>query len=104
MTEQEAIKKHIAECNRRIEVIKRYIKANKGSETPVCNENIAIMETVICLLEKQIPKKPVFEGGFIGVYKCPVCKTIVGSPVGKGVTYCPECGNAIKWKEGGLNG
>lgn len=50
-------------------------------------------------LEKQIPKKPVFEDGFIGVYKCLSCKTIVGNAYGKGVTYCPECGNAIDWSE-----
>lgn len=55
-------------------------------------------------LEKKIPKKPIFEGGFIGVYKCPACKTIVGNAFGKGVTYCKECGNAIDWEEGGLNG
>ena len=104
MTEQEEIKKHISECKRRIRTAKAFMKAHSNKDCEDSKETISRMETVIYFLEKHIPKKPIFEDGFIGVYKCPVCMMIVGNPFGKGVTYCPECGNAIKWKEGGLNG
>lgn len=79
-----------------------FLKNNEEKRT--AGRYIHVKAMAIKALEKQIAKKPIFEGGFIGVYKCPACKTIVGNAFGKGVTYCKECGNAIDWEEGGLNG
>nr|DAL11116.1 MAG TPA_asm: ribosome, girodazole, girolline, antibiotic complex, 50S [Caudoviricetes sp.] len=54
-----------------------------------CEVTIAY-DMAIKALEKQIPKK----AGSIykGDYKCPSCKTLVGSS-----PYCRYCGQALDW-------
>ncbi len=57
------------------------------------------LKMAIADMEKQIPKKPISEDGFIKVYTCPVCNTIVGNVFGDGDTYCHICGQKISWGE-----
>ena len=69
-------------------------------------------ETAISALEKRIAKKPIphivkpvespiqIDNGRWGkgttVYKCPNC----GEWVSKIYKHCPECGQALKWRDG----
>lgn len=96
MKESEAIKKHIDECNHRIENISFFIDSNSDANKEECCNNIEILQKVINALEKQIPKKPILKNGeggaFVdyadghGEYKvtkwqdwvCPVCGLFVG--------------------------
>ena len=57
------------------------------------------LELAIYALEKQIPKKPIFEReqtslfGVDDVPYCPNCKCSIPE-----VSYCEECGQAIDWE------
>lgn len=46
-------------------------------------------------LEKQLPKKPIENDGFLSYYKCPKCKRIV--PLCS--EYCSDCGQRLDWSE-----
>lgn len=50
----------------------------------------------IYALEKQIPKKPIFDG----LYACPTCHTIMlqGAFEAKG-KCCKECGQMLDWSD-----
>lgn len=52
MTVQEAIKKNIAECKRRIFRIKDFMENSKDSNNDKCKENIFVLETTIQALEE----------------------------------------------------
>lgn len=55
-----------------------------------------IARLTIAALEKQIPKKPIFDG----LYACPNCHTIMlqGAFEAKG-KCCKECGQLLDWSE-----
>ena len=53
-------------------------------------------ETAIEALEKQIPKKVIFQSGFKGLRYCPCCNVRF---IGWGIKYCGECGQALDWSE-----
>lgn len=69
-------------------------------------------ECAIAALEKQVPKKPITETVNRGIsasgeydidfnYLCPNCKSVVGDYETNEAFYkfCPECGQALGWKE-----
>lgn len=47
-------------------------------------------------LEKQIPKKVIFQSGFKGLRYCPCCNVRF---IGWGMKYCGECGQALDWSD-----
>ena len=47
-------------------------------------------------LEKQIPKKVIFQGEFKGLRYCPCCNVRL---IGWGMKYCGECGQALDWSD-----
>ena len=47
-------------------------------------------------LEKQIPKKVIFQSEFEGLRYCPCCKVRF---IGWGMKYCGECGQALDWSD-----
>ena len=53
---------------------------------------------IVCkeALEKQIPKKVIFQSGFKGLRYCPCCNVRF---IGWGMKYCGECGQALDWSE-----
>ena len=64
-----------------------------------CRMSAEAMKLAIETLEKQIPKKPIFEReqtspfGVDDVPYCPNCKCSLPE-----VSYCEECGQAIDWE------
>ena len=46
-------------------------------------------------LQKQIPKQPTIENGFV---KCPACELYIRFPIMDHYNNCPECGQALKWR------
>ena len=52
MTVQEAIKKHITECEERIFRIKDHLESSKDAHVDECKENILVLETAIQALEE----------------------------------------------------
>lgn len=64
MTEKEAIKKHIEECEHRIGNILGFMSSSPSADISSCEENINVLKVVIIALEKQIkPEKIVIYGG-----------------------------------------
>ena len=58
MTEKEAIKKHIEECEHRIGNILGFMSSSPSADISSCEENINVLKVVIIALEKQIkPEK-----------------------------------------------
>lgn len=56
------------------------------------------------VLEKQIPKKWLYEqGNEDDIYICPICKERFylnwGTPKDNEYNYCPSCGQALKWED-----
>ena len=54
------------------------------------------------LLGKRTPKKPKFKPSDFaahGEYYCPACNKFLGFHYNKHDTYCPNCGQALKWEE-----
>ena len=107
MTESEAIKKHIDECNNRIENISFFIDSNSDANKEECCNNIEILQNVINALEKQIPKKPdCIEDK---MWCCPVCDNNLLHkwikyptrlmPKSEGLPHCMSCGQAIDWSD-----
>ena len=72
MTDSEAIKKHIDECNSRIENISFFMNSNFDADKEECCNNIEILQKSINTLEKQEKIKEAFEkwkaetGGYYG--------------------------------------
>ena len=54
------------------------------------------MHNAIVALEKQIPKKVVFQSEFKGLRYCPCCNVRL---IGWGMKYCGECGQALDWSD-----
>lgn len=106
MTESEAIKKHIDECNNRIENISFFIDSNSDANKEECCNNIEILQNVINALEKQIPKKPYIQQDDRNndCLECPSCDSFIGYEYDcrdehYQINYCPCCGQAIDWSE-----
>lgn len=120
MTVQEAIKKNIAECKRRIFRIKDFMENSKDANNDKCKENIFVLETTIQALEeveqyralgtveglkeareKQVAKKVIVEDDGDSLL-CPSCGLeLMGSitDYDHDPYYCFECGQALKWGE-----
>ena len=118
MTVQEAIKKHITECEERIFRIKDFLERSKDAHIDECKENILVLETAIQALEeveqyralgtveelkeareKQVAKKPnKHEEDILGeYYSCPNCMNNELDDIFD--NYCPRCGQALEWGE-----
>lgn len=120
MTEQEAIKIHIEECNHRTGVINEFLKTHKDVDSEnigKCEENIVILKTTITALEeiqqyraigtveecrraveKQRAKKPTpYIKNHLLNYKgqCK-CGAVF---LDKNTEYCGNCGQRIDWSE-----
>lgn len=52
MTVNEAIKKHIEDCEHRIGNILGFMQSNSDADTFICEENIAVLKTAIQALEE----------------------------------------------------
>ena len=111
MTESEAIKKHIDECNNRIENISFFMDSNSDANKEECRNNIEILQNVINILEKHIPKKLKIRKAtdddienelrdFITVKGkiclCPTCGDCIAV---NELKYCWECGQKIDWSD-----
>ncbi|MBQ3513450.1 MAG: hypothetical protein IJA32_06585 [Lachnospiraceae bacterium] len=109
MTENEAIKKHIEECEQRIGNILGFMVSNSDADTSICEENITVLKTAIqaleeiqqyrelgaveefkALKEKNEPKKAIFDNKD-ELCICPCC----GKTVGEHQNYCWSCGQAF---------
>lgn len=115
MTESEAIKKHIGECNQRIENISFFMDSNSDANKEECCNNIEILQKVINALEKQMPKlekqmpkKPIFDYNLsdtLTKFHCECGNTIkVNHDVGimdnnNAPNYCSECGCRLDWSD-----
>ena len=97
MTESEAIK------------LLEYIRKTGNGETPYvgCAQSIAI-EMAINALEKQIPKKPIFDFNYsdtLSKFHCPCGNNIkVHHDIGTmdnndAPNYCSNCGIKLDWNE-----
>lgn len=100
MDVKRAIEEHIKECEHRIEVIKIFMETNDESDKAQCSENIKRLETIISLLKKNIPTKPILTGKqlirYVDVYRCPTCMGSFSSMV---PGHCYHCGQAFDWTE-----
>lgn len=97
MTEVDIIKAHIKECKERIVSIRQGMQ-NPGKYLDVegCKENILILNTIIQILEKQIPKKvkgkSLTHEGHVG--NCPRCGKFITNF--KNGQYC-SCEQKLEW-------
>lgn len=101
MTESESIKKHIDECNHRIENISFFMDSNSDANKEECCNNIEILQKVINALEKQIPKKPkTNRTDSETIYcKCPSCNLVTVLYRNCIMNYCKECGQRLDWSD-----
>lgn len=58
---------------------------------------LAHHDNVIKALEKQVPKKPIWERGWRCDWHCPHCNDFFR--VDEMHLFCPSCGQAIDWSE-----
>ena len=102
MIEQEAIeviKKHIRECEHRVEIIQDFMENNATANLAKCAENIEILNIAIVALEKQVPMKPKRIIPVFGrSYECAYCgnELEVNSFNGQ---YCHWCGQKLDFGE-----
>ena len=100
MDARKAIEERIKECRHRIEVIKIFMETNDESDKAQCSENIKRFETIISLLKKHIPIKPILADKqlirYVDVYRCPTCMGSFSSMV---PGHCYHCGQALDWTE-----
>ena len=94
MTENEYIKAHIEENNKRIENIKFFMSSNHDANIDDCKRNIEILAMSNNALEKQIPKKVIKLAN--GTEHCPTCDCD-NSCIGYGV--CIDCGQKLDWSD-----
>ena len=98
MDARKAIEEHIKECEHRIEVIKIFMETNDESDKAQCSENIKRFETIISLLKKHIPIKPILTDKqlirYVNVYRCPTCMGSFSSVI---PGHCYHCGQAFDW-------
>lgn len=62
---------------------------NEDSYAPECKDAV---DMAISALEKQMPKKPEYEGWLY----CPICGKDI---LMEGYKFCPDCGQRIDWTE-----
>ena len=62
---------------------------------PNADEFEKAFDMAIEALQKQIPKQPTIENGFV---KCPTCEKYIRFPIADRYNNCPECGQALKWE------
>ena len=95
MTDSEAIKKHIDECNNRIKNISFFMDSNSDANKEECCNNIEILQNVINALKKQIPKKPIFtEDKQFALCPCCDMKGLIDKQ-----KYCDNCGQKLDWSD-----
>lgn len=119
MTEQEAIKEHIRECNHRIEIIESAIENKVIDADSDGKHNIEVMKMAITALkeiqqyraigtvaecreavERQMREKPErFGDGEDGAMNCPKCGVDLWEYSECGFGCCPFCGQHIDWSE-----
>lgn len=122
MTEQEAIKLHIAENIHRIEVIEDFLSTNSDANDKECRKNIDILtkinkalneveqyraigtpEECMAAVEKQKAKKPPVVNRpsiFVKVPVCPNCSTPEHyQPLYGKTKYCSNCGQKLDWSD-----
>ena len=58
------------------------------------------VEIAVLAMEKQIPAPIIIENGFV---KCTKCGKYIRFPLIDKYKNCPECGQAIDWKEWDFN-
>lgn len=72
-------------------------KVNIKEETMTITVSADWLETVSDAVEKQIPKKPKYNGGEC---ECPVCGDGWNSnEYGSGMKFCWECGQKLDWSD-----
>lgn len=72
-------------------------RVNIKEETMTITVSSDWLETVSDAVEKQIPKKPKYNGGEC---KCPVCGDGWNSnEYGSGMKFCWECGQKLDWSD-----
>ena len=98
MTESEAIKKHIDECNHRIENISFFMDSNSDANKEECCNNIEILQKIINALEKQIPKKPITHSN-TNRADCPCCGATVRGIKKPFGDWCSNCGQKLDWSD-----
>ncbi len=107
MTNEEAIiAEHIDECNKRINVIKTHMNILSNGVIDECKHNIEVLETAIRVAEKQIPKKPDYEGDgcdndgniICNTWICPNCEEHYEVDYDN-YECCPHCGQRLDWSE-----
>lgn len=118
MTENEAIKIHIGDCEKRIERIKGFMESNCDADISECCRNVRVLEKSIQALEeiqayraigtveecriaveRMKPKKAVKDE--YDRLTCPNCTWIVYQDEygGRSLPCCENCGQAIDWSE-----
>lgn len=117
MTEKEAIKKHIDECQHRIKIIQGFTESNKDADIDACTGNIHALEEAIQALteiqqyreigtvdkcraavKRMKPEEPL-GGQDIEGNEYLICRKCCGI-VQDGdwyADYCPDCGQAVEW-------
>lgn len=71
------------------------LKDGKCSENCVqCNANEIALEAI----EYRIAKEPLAESRYFNIGQCPTCGVVF---MDKSTPYCGNCGQALKWEEGG---
>ena len=77
-----------------IERVKNFPEWNRDDLWLGMEDMEELTETILEVLEKQLPKKPVLKRkAYGGIMVCPICEV---SDYGK---YCRHCGQKIKWSE-----
>ena len=81
------------------EVAIKALELCKNSRTVIPTNEI--LEYIIAVLKKQIPKKPVHIGGdgirYTDLYRCPNCgQGFTGTGI---ADYCYHCGQKLDWSE-----
>ena len=91
MTESEAVEK--------LKNMRLFIQiTDKNSEHKFAEDDYKANEIAIQVLEKQIPKKPIF---YAHDYYCSVCNSLVGNNEfeWKRFKYCDTCGQKLDWSD-----
>jgi hypothetical protein len=96
ITKDILLKRHIAECKKRIDIITEYMLCSKNSDNDECKKTIKTLNAAVSSLKKQIPMKPILKNGQSLIHSnyayghgetkvekwqewvCPVCGWFVG--------------------------
>lgn len=87
-----------------IEDLKELAELLQNKESSAVDSAVEHCNTAIEALEKQLPKKVEYEGGYIDngftkyrMAKCPTCDRWYNN--NDEVAYCPNCGQKLDWSE-----